>query len=133
MFNFSKFFLEQRDFSGKKNVDIFEKWNHFLILWIVLKIKLRYYLGVCHPRTTCGGDWYPLSGRAVSPRKKSRRRIWILLYFLHCTRHILFFPTWDTLGVHNLTSLAEILEVRKWKYEHSKANAAILIPKAEHL
>ena len=37
MFNFSKIFLETMDFSGKKDVDIFEKWIHFLILWIVLK------------------------------------------------------------------------------------------------
>ena len=35
MFNFSKFLLEKMDFSGKKNVAIFEKWIHFLILCIV--------------------------------------------------------------------------------------------------
>ena len=34
---FLAFFLEKMDFSGKKNVDIFEKWIHFLILWLVLK------------------------------------------------------------------------------------------------
>ena len=35
MFNFSKFFLEKMYFSGKKNVDIFEKWIHFLIVEFV--------------------------------------------------------------------------------------------------
>ena len=37
MFTFSKVFIDKMDFSGKKNVDIFEKWIHYLILWIILQ------------------------------------------------------------------------------------------------
>ena len=34
-------FLRKMDFSGKKYIDIFEKWIDFLILWILFKNNLR--------------------------------------------------------------------------------------------
>ena len=76
MFNFSRFFLEKMDISGKQNVDIFEKWIHFLILWIVLEMKLRYRPGGPSPPD-------PLRGRVIAfkwpgrpPWKKSWRHHW---------------------------------------------------------
>ena len=37
MFNFTRFFLEKMDFSGHKNVKIFERWIHFLIFDLFYK------------------------------------------------------------------------------------------------
>ena len=55
MFNFWKFFFEKRDFSGKQNVDIFEKQSHFLILWIGLENETSLAFGVLRfPRIPCG-------------------------------------------------------------------------------
>ena len=68
------------DFSGKKNVDIFEKWIHFLILWIVLKNETSLQSGGLRPRTPCGGGRviaFKWPGRPPPP-KKSWRRHWLV-------------------------------------------------------
>ena len=78
MFIFSKFFLE-------KNVDTFEKWNHFSILWIVLKIKdfatVRGGLPPPDPQLAAR-DSFSVAG-ASPPRKNSgdATASWITNYF----------------------------------------------------
>ena len=71
MFHFSKFSLKM-NFSGKKNVDIFEKWIHFLILCIVLKneTSLPSGGGLC-PRTPCGGRVIAIMWPGRPPPRKN--------------------------------------------------------------
>ena len=54
MFNFRNF-LRKLDFSGKKNLDIFEKWINFQILRIALNIYNSVPSKGLPPRTPCGG------------------------------------------------------------------------------
>ena len=48
-----QFFLEKMDFFARKNVAIFEKWIHFLILCTVLKNETSLPSGGLRPWTPC--------------------------------------------------------------------------------
>ena len=72
MFHFSNVFVEKWILRARKNVDIFEKWIHFLILSNVLLNETALPSGGLLPRTACGGRAiaFKWARRSPSPRKK---------------------------------------------------------------
>ena len=69
MFYFRSFSKKQWIFCQGKNVDIFEKWIHFLILCIIKKMKLRYRPGGLRPLTPCAGGMIAFKWPGRPPRK----------------------------------------------------------------